>query len=263
MLGLGLGSYMEAVELKTSIPSYYLPVTNTKSLDVNGTNQYLNTNYNSDDLIDGASFSASAWVKPDDGQTSGDDSIIAVEKSNDSAFRFYNSSQGKLVLWFQSNGAGSGGDISSYMTDSSVWANEESTWKHVVATVEYVDGGNTVSKIYVNGSEVAGSYLAGLKVNSAHHAAWDSGNLNLFVGGNNDDGSVADLFEGLIDEVSVFTKALSATEVLNIWNGGTPTNLVGHPGLLLYYRFEDIANDSNGTSNGTLVNSPTYSSTTP
>ena len=93
MLGLGLGSYMEAVELKTSIPSYYLPVTNTKSLDVNGTNQYLNTNYNSDDLIDGASFSASAWVKPDDGQTSGDDSIIAVEKSNDSAFRFYNSSQ--------------------------------------------------------------------------------------------------------------------------------------------------------------------------
>ena len=258
MLGLGISSCMEAVEMKSFTPSYYLPVTNTKSLDVNGTNQYLNTNYNSDDLIDGASFSVSAWVKPDDGQTSGDDAVIGAEKTVDSAFRFLNSSNGKLVLWFQSNG-----NPSSYMTDSVVFANDAVDWAHLVATIEYVDGGNSVSKIYVNGSEVAGSYLAGLRISSANHAAWDTGNLNLFVGGTNDDGSIADLFEGLIDEVSVFTKALSATEVLNIWNGGTPTNLVGHPGLLLYYRFEDNANDSTGESNGTLVNSPTYSSTTP
>ena len=264
MLGLGIASFAEGGSVnKNIIPSYYLPVTNTKSLDVDGSDQYLNTNYNSDDLCDGASFSVSAWIKPDDGRTSGDDSIIAVEKSSDSAFRFYNSSAGKLIIWFQSNGSGSGNDISSYMTDSAVFADGAVDWAHVVATVEYVDGGNTVSKIYVDGSEVAGSYLASLRVNSAHHAAWDSGNLNLFVGGNNDDGSVADLFEGLIDEVSVFTKALSATEVSNIYNSGTPTNLIGHPGLLLYYRFEDNANDSNGESNGTLVNSPTYSSTTP
>ena len=264
MLGLGLGSYMEAVEVKTSVPSYYLPVTNTKSLDVNGTDQYLNTNYNSNDLCgSSASFSVSAWVKPDDGQTSLSDAIIGAEKSVDSAFMFYNSSSGKLSVWFQSNGNSASGDTSLYATDSAVWANEESTWKHAVATVEYVDGGDTVTRIYVNGSEVAGSYLGNFRVDSTHHAAFDTGNLNFFIGANNDDGSHADRFGGLIDEVSVFTKVLSATEVSSIWNGGTPTNLVGHPGLLLYYRFEDNANDSNGTSNGTLVNSPTYSSTTP
>tara|TARA_R100001015_G_C4594264_1_gene149548 strand:- start:234 stop:1028 length:795 start_codon:yes stop_codon:yes gene_type:complete len=264
MLGLGIGSFVEGGSAISGLPAYYLPVTNTKSLDVDGTNDYLDTNYNSNDLCgSSASFSVSAWVKPDDGQTSLADAIIGAEKSVDSAFIFYNSPAGKLSVWFQSNGNTASGDTSLYSTDSAVWANEESTWKHAVATVEYVDGGNAVIKIYVNGSEAAGSYLGGFRVDSTHYAAFDTGNLNFFIGANNDDGSHADRFEGLIDEVSVFTKVLSATEVSNIYNSGTPTNLVGHPGLLLYYRFEDNANDSNGTSNGTLVNGPTYSSTTP
>ena len=253
---------MEAVEMKSFTPSYYLPVTNTKSLDINGTSQYLNTNYNSDDLMDGASFSVSAWIKLDDGRDSGYDTILGAEKTNHSTFYIANSSAGKLVLYFQTGGSGTGA-LSSYQTDAAVFPNGATDWFHVVSTVEYVGGGNTVSKIYVDGSEVAGTYLAGLRVTSASHAAWDSGDLDIFVGANNDDGSVADELGGLIDEVSVFTTALSSTEVLNIYNSGTPTNLVGHPGLQLYYRFEDNANDSTGTSNGTLVDSPTYSATTP
>jgi len=262
MLGLGISSCMEG-SVKYFTPSYYLPVTNTKSLDVDGNNQYLNTNYNSDDLIPGASFSFSAWVKPDDGQTNPNWTIMGAEKTADSVTFLERSGNGKIALWFQANGNTGSGDLSSYQTNAAVFADGAVDWHHVVGTIEYVDGGNTVLKIYVNGSEAAASYLAGLQVNSAHHDAWDSGNLDFFVGAMNDDGTADQFFAGLIDEVSVFTKALSATEVSSIWNGGTPTNLVGHPGLQLYYRFEDNANDSTGTSNGTLVNSPTYSSTTP
>ena len=71
MLGLGaslLSPYVEGA----------IPYSNTKSLSLDGTNDYVDTNYTSNTLFRD-SFSFSVWVKPDDGQPSAFKTILGVE----------------------------------------------------------------------------------------------------------------------------------------------------------------------------------------
>ena len=65
---------------------------------------------------------------------------------------------------------------------------------------------------------------------------------------------------GNIDEVSMFNTELSASEVLGIYNGGSPNNLVSHAGLIGYWRngdsgvFPNINDNSSNSNNGTCTN---------
>ena len=71
MLGLGtsiLSPYVEGA----------IPYSNTKSLSLDGTNDYVDTNYTSNTLFRD-SFSFSVWVKPDDGQPPSAVAILGVE----------------------------------------------------------------------------------------------------------------------------------------------------------------------------------------
>ena len=109
---------------------------------------------------------------------------------------------------------------------------------------------------------VPGSYLGSFRVNQTNHEAFDHGGLELSIGACNDDSTQDEFYGGLIDEVTVFTKALSASEVSDIYNSGAPKDESAHDNLLLYYRFEDDVTDTAGTSDGTN-NGATFSSTVP
>ena len=79
----------------------------------------------------------------------------------------------------------------------------------------------------------------------------DFGGLELNIGACNDDGTHDTFYDGMLDEVAIFNKKLSSSEVTAIYNSGTPKDESLHDSLFMYYRFEDNVNDTAGTSHGT------------
>ena len=75
------------------------------------------------------------------------------------------------------------------------------TWYHLVLTYD-----GSYLRLYVNGTEVDNETVSGnLRVNSR----------NIFIGS---DGGVQKFFNGIIDEVTIYNKAISANEILNKYN---------------------------------------------
>ena len=253
MLGLGASILSPYVESAVAF-------TNTKSLSFDGTNDYVDTNYTSNDLFRD-SFSFSFWVKPDDGQPSATQAFFGVETgSNADVIHVTLFANGTLGFSHASNSS-----INYCVTDAVVFTNGAQTdYKHIVVTEEKVSSGNAAAKIYVNGVDTAFSVLGGgfFVINQTNFEAFDHGGLELNIGAINDDGTQDTFYGGLIDEVAVFTKKLSSSEVEAIYNSGVPKDESSHDGLLMYYRFEDDVTDTAGTSNGTN-NGATFSSTVP
>ena len=128
------------------------------------------------------------------------------------------------------------------------------SWNHLVAT--YDAGGNSSGmKLYLNGSDVT-STTAGNNVGS--YTSMANSGLPVTIGsipGN------SDRFKGYIDEVSIWTKELSATDVTDIYNSGTPTDISASGSLLSWWRMGDsdggsgtTITDVQGTGNGSLDN---------
>ena len=86
---------------------------------------------------------------------------------------------------------------------------------HVAATF---DPATQTIKIYVNGVDTNAALLAG---STSVSAIFDS-TATVRIGAVANSSSGLDLFVGLIDEVDLFNRALSAGEVQAIYNAGTP-----------------------------------------
>ena len=77
-------------------------------------------------------------------------------------------------------------------------------------------------------------------------------------------------YGGLIDEVSIFGSSLSESNISDIYNSGTPTDLSSYSPTL-WWRMGDndsgagttITDQGSGGNNGSLVNGPTFSETVP
>lgn len=258
MLGLG-------ASLSSPYGEGVVQYLNTKSLDgdVSNTNG-VNTNYDPQTLLRG-SHSFSMWLKPDDGQPASAQTIFGVNAGS-SNFSYLNiGTDGKLIMWLYANGTGVG-NISIPSTNSAVFADgAQSDFTHIAIVQDY-SGSNVEITFYVNGSAAAHTYLASFKVTVANANQFASSGIEMAIDGySTNTGSWAILggFDGLIDEFAAFTKALSASEVSAIYNGGNAKDESGHDGLELYYRFEDDLTDTAGTSNGSAQGTVTFSSTTP
>jgi prepilin-type N-terminal cleavage/methylation domain-containing protein len=139
-------------------------------------------------------FTASAWVKPDDVTTT------RYVMGDGNQFRFYISS-GKWKVWMRDGSA-----TSHTVTGNTAQVGE---WVHIV---QVFDGSNLI--IYENGVEVdRNSGITG--VNNGNNlqaigAAWVNS---------------ANKFDGLIDEVRIYSSALTAQEVGKIYAEGR----ISHP----------------------------------
>ncbi len=123
-------------------------------------------------------------------------------------------------------------------------------WTHLVVTQ---DDGN-VQKMYFNGKRVAGPLVETTSTRREELGLTDSRirwsePANIYIGGG---GVYKAGFNGAVDEVQVWNKALSDEEVLEAMNGYTDGNVPD--GLQGYYTFEEINASGRFTNHGKLAN---------
>ena len=196
--------------------------------------------FNSDfESVFQSSFSISLWLKPDDGMpdtslsrtgifstyknpTSGVESW-EIESSLDTAgkVRF------RIKEYFR--GGGTNSYTTTKTTTNAVFSNgSQSAYKHLV----YTYNSNGPDKLYVNGSSVS------LTTNSGNQAALSNytngGDLQIgaFAVQELSSGvSITNGWDGKIDDLSIWSKALSSTEVSNLYNSGSGSSLTGSSDL--------------------------------
>jgi len=200
-------------------------------------------------------FSLSLWVKPTTGVSFWAITKGAVGGSSDREIFFGLWSSGVVVWQLAGDGSGTrylqqydGVDRRATLADGN--------WHHLAATYDgsaaaagltwYLDG-----TPYVTGRS-ASVFPEYISLNDSGDevriGGWD-GNSNTFI--------------GYIDEVSIWNKELSGTDVTNIYNSGTPTDLSEHASvanLLSWWRMGDnnggtgtTVTDVQGVGNGTLT----------
>jgi hypothetical protein len=118
----------------------------------------------------------------------------------------------------------------------------DGNWHHVVGTYD----GSTV-RLYVDGVEVGNGTPANLKID---YSLPDSNDL--FIGTYNGQTNTNFNFNGLIDEASVFNRALSLADVQMIYDAGS-VGKSGSTGPVASYAGDGNARDAVAGNNGILV----------
>ena len=220
-----------------------IPYPNTYSISLDGTNDYMDIPDST--ALETTAFTWSAWfyctainrynIIVDTATNSGTFNgyeIFVVNTTNKIRFSSYHSSD--------------------YIDSTTTVA--ANTWYHVAGTHE-----SGSDKLYVNGSLEASGSASSFSVSNA---------ANLRIGGS----QIYNLYhQGLIDEVSFFNSALSASDVSSIYNSGLPAD-ISSLSPVGWWRMGDndsgtgttITNQGSASSiDGTLTNGPTFSTTVP
>lgn len=100
-----------------------------------------------------------------------------------------------------------GGGGSAFNVCSRAWTPSSATWYHVAAA--FSDSANEI-KLYVDGAQL-GTTCASM------NTASDNGTAEFRIGSGQDAGN---FFDGLIDEVGIWSKTLSSTQVTDLYNAG-------------------------------------------
>tara|TARA_Y100001938_G_scaffold54509_1_gene76070 strand:- start:223 stop:1443 length:1221 start_codon:yes stop_codon:yes gene_type:complete len=200
---LGLGTLIS----KAGVIESPALVTNTKSLDFDGSDDYLQDTTNGmDNYAEGNPFSISAWIRP--GDVSGAQTIACWGKSINS--RWFG-----LVGDYPNVSCYEGGDFSTPIgrKGNNVSLSAD-TWYHLCVTYNG-NGSDSDFKLYINGTE------------ESSYDSFDNQSANMFnsaeIGRIGRTGGESDQkpFNGNIDEVAFWTSELSADEVQQIYDNGT------------------------------------------
>tara|TARA_R110002012_G_scaffold18789_2_gene68649 strand:+ start:25 stop:840 length:816 start_codon:yes stop_codon:yes gene_type:complete len=270
MLGLGLGAG------KLS----YVPVagyTNAQSLDLDGTGDYVETNYTDaalQTLIRG-SFSVSMWIRAPYNASFNlfgyEDTGTSVAGKFELNYTYLNAA----VDAFVASGKSSNQNWTGITSINPTATNSSNAWIHVAYTV--VKGPDDSTKgthnIYTNGSLLASAASAEKNYFEATEVTAGRG---LAIGAINNNGTVSGHMTGQIDEVGIFGVALDADAVAAIYNSGVPFDLTENNGnydnslkLARYYRFEGTGQTALQLDRGrnevniSLEGNPTASSEVP
>ena len=204
----------------------------------------------------GESFSVSMWVKAESYATGDFNAFV----SKGGAYRV--SRQNSLIYFIVAPDSGGFGGDSAYIAHGGT-----GTWQHFVFVFDgeklndasYVSSGQVPTKIYRNAS--VGTSYRGMGTRIA--ASTSATNSNTFqIGGSdrgNDDFWFSNnyaTFDGMIDEVSYWDKALSSTEVTELYNSGSAADLSSHSAvsdLVSWWRMGDNASDDLTADTGQIT----------
>ena len=215
----------------------------TYSLDLDGTNDYMDIPDST--ALETTAFTWSAWFYC---TAINRYNIIVDTATNIGTFNGY-----ELFVKNNDNKIRFSSYSSNDVLDSTTVVSAN-TWYHAAATHE-----SGSDKLYVNGTLEASGSASSFNVTDA---------ANLRIGGSN----IYSLYhQGLIDEVSFFNSALSASDVSTIYNSGVPDD-ISSLSPVGWWRMGDndfgtgttITNQGSASSiDGTLTNGPTFSTTVP
>jgi hypothetical protein len=207
--------------------------TNSYSALFDGTNDYIDTNNKFDFIQQTCNFSITFWLKFTAYTTDVNQFLVA----NSHAYIWYDnrSSQGspkKLRIRVLPDFSF---DVSNAISDNN--------WHHIAATC--AAGGNI--KLYRDGSQILSA--------TAPQTNSSSSTDTLKIGANSNSTSP---FGGYLDEVAIFNRELTSTEVSNIVGSSKL-----YPQFTSFYRLENNANDETGVNNGTNNGATFVTSTKP
>tara|TARA_R110002020_G_scaffold42863_3_gene125065 strand:- start:875 stop:1714 length:840 start_codon:yes stop_codon:yes gene_type:complete len=115
-------------------------------------------------------------------------------------------------------------------------------WQHVVGTY---DSTTRIASIYINGSLDNTLLCADVATPTPNPLSTNSVDLQIGAGTNTPN----DLFDGKVDEVSIWNVTMSGAEVAELYNLGTPDNLLDHSQAangVFWYRMGEVS-EWNGT----------------
>ncbi|BAQ85334.1 hypothetical protein [uncultured Mediterranean phage uvMED] len=198
-MGLGLGNLLSGQPL-TGFPNDF-------SFNLDGSNDYLDTG-NSFESLFKESFTISAWIKLNDGQPSAINAIFNTRNGLTSYLYFQVEDTGKMKFVH----ATATEKELSILTDNVIFSDGASDWTHVAGVFSKSSNTSGSVTIYVNGQNAGSS--------SSPASGWNTDNysntFNVAVGALNNSNSFIRNFDGLIDEVAVWSVALSADDIAKI-----------------------------------------------
>jgi hypothetical protein len=199
---------VSALYTRPSAPAEAVDGVAGRALQFNGADQYVSLPSGAYSVVDGsAAFSISTWVKLDTltpAEAVG--RVFEIESTNLAVRVFYADS---ITEWaFSMNDIAAGGSNSQIVTTGD---SATTDWQHIVATFS----GSTMSL-----------YLDGSLVNTTTYNRTTSTPTSGLIGADNTGGGSA--FDGLIDEVRIYNRALTATEVKLLYQfpGGVGAGVV-------------------------------------
>ncbi len=177
------------------------------------------------DLIN--NFTISAWIKP----YVLNDSYMRIVHKNGAYTFWINDANSSLGGYFYQEP--SGGDY--YWANTNTLTADE--WHHVVMVKSSVDG----FSIYVNGKDEGGS--------SGFTGDVRENDVNVYIGIDEDETTYD--FDGKIDEVRIYSRVLSATEIRYHYNRGEPVG---------YWKFDEgsgtLVGDTTDNMNNAIIHGP-------
>lgn len=221
------------------------PLVNKYSILFDGSNDYLDIGSMSA-LASASSFSVSFWFK-NNGNSSGNAFGGWGSSSHNNIGCNPNYSANTFYFVVRAGSAVGALAVSSLTTYA-----PSNTWNHFVCTF---DGGDR--KIFINGTQRASD--TGVAPSTTSSSAGD----NVAIG-------LRETYyaKGRIDEVALYSSALSQSEVTDIYNSGKPNDRSSDSDLLGYWRMEEgsgttVADSSGNGNTATLTNGPTFSTDKP
>ena len=224
------------------------PFTNTKSIQLDGVDDYVDCGTNL--ALLGSATTFSAWVKMTDA-TSFRILHKGIAGSREYAFGMGTSDTLFFVLY---NGS------SNYIAQvsTSTMTSYQGSWIHICATY---DGSTNASGItlYVNGSVFNSSSLTG----GTYTAPSGNANGRVYIGRYS-----TEYADGNIDETAVFNSELSQSDVTSIYNSGVP-NDISSLSPVSWWRCGDgdtaptLTDNGSASNDGTMTNFTTFSTDVP
>ena len=229
---LGLGNSVSAEPVSTLI------LGNTYSVDFDGVDDYVEFS----PITFTADVTCSAWVKTTDTTAT----VVGGAGGDGGSFSNFIYIADDIVYFAAGNAA-----FATIPFDASL---NNDQWNHIVVVKQ--SGNNVVG--YLNGVLQSGTVT---------YSATLSNTTTVKYLGRREDGVY---FTGLMDEVAIFDSALPAAQVSSIYNGGKPQSLASY-NPVAWWRMGDndggtgstITDQGSGGNNGTLTNSPDFSTTIP
>ena len=252
-LGLGFGGGKASTSNGRISGGGATPFTNTYSVDFDGTDDKMQAG-DSTTIANASVFSISAWARF---HVSG---FIFLASGTTNQNRIYMELYSTKVGVVVKNGAGG-----AARWTTSLSAN---TWYHIACTVD-----SGTSKLFVDGVyRATNTSIATLSATAGD---------DLSIGTDNGNGMSAFAFDGNVDEVSLFSSALSdggslsigdtaGGDIATLYNSGVPGD-ISSLSPTSWWRMGDndggtgttITDQGSEGNNGTLVNGPTFSTTVP